>query len=147
MADRLPPVTPSTRTLKKKIKSEKILFDGEEWRQSFERYVQESKKRHFLKERIVFIDTWIKVMQEQMNRGVLDPHFAYDRTKKISHIHPKLNEAFFIRGIVISHWKYGADLLRMTTDSGNEAWQAEELEDLKRRYFFSKAECDRKYPF
>lgn len=147
MADRLPSVAPSTRTLKKLIKSEKILFDGDEWRQSFDRYIAESKKQHFLKDRLVFIDAWIKVMQEQLNRGVLDPHFAYDRTKKICHIHPTLSEAFFIRGIVVSHWKYGADLLRMTTESGDGVWQAEELEDLKRRYFFSKAESDRKYPF
>lgn len=147
MADRLPAVTPSTRTLKKLIKSERILFDGDEWSESFERYKAESRQKHFLKDRLIFVENWIKIMQEQMNRGVLDPHFAYDRAKKICHYRPHITEAMFIRGVVISHWKYGKDLLRMTSDSGDEKWQIEEIEDLKRRYFFSKAESSRKYPF
>ena len=46
--------SPSTRTLRKFIKNEKIEFAGKEWRDSFNSYIKVSRRKHFLKDRLVF---------------------------------------------------------------------------------------------
>lgn len=125
---------PNARTLRKFIKNERVEFAGKEWRESFESYLKASKKRHFLKDRLVFADAWMKVMQEQLVRGVLDPHHAYERTKKIIRMKPTPTEGRFIFGIVCSHWKYGPDFLRVTSDDCNEKRQEEDLAHMRERY-------------
>ncbi len=133
--------SPRTRTLRRFIKNEKIEFAGNEWRNSFNSYIKASKRRHFLKDRLIFADTWMKVMQEQLNRGVLDPHHAYERSKVVSKIRPNPTEGKFIFGLVVSHWKYGPDFLRVTSDDGySEERQKKDLELYRERYKYFEPE-------
>lgn len=129
---------PNMRTLKRRISSDEIMFSEKKWKDSFERYIRASRKNVNLSNRLYFAEVWIKIMQEQTKRGVLDPQFAYDRAKKVAHLRPHIEDAIFIRGIVASHWEYGFDFLKMLSDYSDDDVKEAELEDLKRRYYFSE---------
>ncbi len=126
------------RTLKELNKID-IEFESERWVESYHRYNMMASSDKFIRDRMKFVDLWIKIMQLEMRGGILDPDMTFQKVKRISGIHPSIEDIYFMRGFIVSHWKYGLDFLNMNSYKSSEDL-IPIVEDMKRRYYFSEEE-------
>lgn len=126
------------RTLKE-LNKEDIEFESEKWVESFHRYKMMASSNKYLRDRMVFVEVWIKIMQLEMRGGILDPDTTFQKAKKVSGVYPSIEDIYFMRGFIISHWKYGLDFLSMNSFRAHDNL-VPVVEDMKRRYYFSEEE-------
>lgn len=126
------------RTLKELNKID-IEFDGQKWVESYYRYSMMAPSDKFIRDRLKFVELWIKTMQFEMRGGVLDPDTTFQKTKRILGIHPSIEDIYFMRGFIVSHWKYGLDFLGMNSYKASDSL-IPIVDDMKRRYYFSEEE-------